>query len=258
VRDAEILLSHCLRKSRTWLYTWPDAPVTAGDIAQFTALLARRRNGEPVAYLVGHREFWSLDLEVASGTLIPRPDTETLVEWALELPLCDSAQVLDLGTGSGAIALALASERGGWQVQGVDLNQAAVALAKRNAARCRLSHVTFAQSDWFAGVSGKRFDLLVSNPPYIDSGDEHLSRGDLRFEPSSALVSGQSGLADIAHIVAAAPAHLLARGWLLLEHGFAQGPAVRQLLATHGFTDIMTRSDLAGRERVSGGRWSAD
>ncbi len=225
---------------------------------KFEALLARREAGEPVAYLTGEREFWSLPLAVNSYTLIPRPETETLIEWALDLPLPADAQVMDLGTGSGAIALALASERPRWQVVAIDASEEALTVARSNASTCNLQRVQMLQSDWFEGVTGSQFNLLVSNPPYVDSADVHLQQGDVRFEPQSALVSADNGLADIAHIIDKAPKHLLAAGWLLLEHGFAQGAAVRQLLASRGFTEVTTRSDLAGLERISGGRWHAE
>lgn len=258
VRDVEILLAHCLEKSRTWLYTWPDVELDPGRLAHFQQLLQRRRDGEPVAYLVGHREFWSLELEVAPSTLIPRPETEALVEWALELAMPDGARVMDLGTGSGAIALALASERPGWRVSGVDLSEAAVALATTNACKHGLERVQFTQSNWLCDVASEPFHLLVSNPPYIEENDAHLQTGDVRFEPRSALVSGADGLDDIAHITGQAPEHLCPGGWLLLEHGFEQGPAVRALLAQVGFGSVSTRNDLAGRERVTGGQWCAD
>lgn len=257
-RDLEILLGHCLGKTRTWLYTWPETELEPSAQARFDALLQRRRAGEPVAYLTGHREFWSLLLAVNESTLIPRPETETLVEWALELDLPAAASVLDLGTGTGAIALALASERPAWLVAGLDACEETVSLARSNALANNLSSVQFQQSDWFAAVSAIRYDLLVANPPYIERNDPHLSRGDVRFEPASALVAGEAGLADLRAIVAGAPDHLNKGGWLLLEHGFEQGESVRALLAGRGFSEVSTRADLSGNERISGGIWRAD
>jgi len=208
-----------------------------------------------VAYILGQQGFWSLDLEVSPDTLIPRPDTEVLVETALALPLAEDARVLDLGTGTGAIALALAHERPRWQVTGVDRIPAAVALAQRNAARLRLGNVEFAPSHWFAALAGERFTLIVSNPPYIAGSDSHLDEGDVRFEPRSALVAGPDGLDDIRELVAAAPAHLQSGGWLWLEHGFEQAAEVRELLVRQGFSAVESRRDLGGHERISGGRW---
>ncbi|MEH6587717.1 MAG: peptide chain release factor N(5)-glutamine methyltransferase [Halioglobus sp.] len=257
-RDAEILLCHCLDKARSWLYTWPEAQVPAESLEHFQQLLARRYQGEPIAYLTGHREFWSLDLQVAPSTLIPRPETETLVEWALALSLPANTAALDLGTGTGAIALALASERPDWRVRGLDVNEEAVQLARSNAQQNNLRRVEFTQSDWFAAVGKTRFQLLVSNPPYVEADDEHLSQGDVRFEPISALVAADNGLADLAHIVELAPDYLDDNGWLLLEHGFEQACAVRKLLTERGFGLVETREDLAGQERITGGRWLAD
>lgn len=252
-RDAEILLGHCLDRSRSWLYTWPEREVAVAQDQQYRRLLAARRHGQPIAYLVRQREFWSLPLEVDHHTLIPRPETETLVSLALALPLPADARVLDLGTGSGAIALALASERPGWQVSAVDASAGALAVARRNAARLALQRVSFVQSDWYSAVAGERFHLLVANPPYIDAGDEHLVQGDVRFEPRTALVAADAGLADLARLVAGASAQLHAGGWLLLEHGCGQGEAVRDLLRVAGFGEVTTHNDLAGLERISGG-----
>nr|WP_276606634.1 peptide chain release factor N(5)-glutamine methyltransferase [Haliea sp. SAOS-164] len=255
-RDAEVLLCHCLDKPRSWLYTWPDAEVADDVHQQFAVLLERRAQGEPVAHLTGSRGFWSLELAVESSTLIPRPETETLVEWALELPLPDSAAVLDLGTGTGAIALALASERPAWQVTGVDAEPAAIELARRNARRCGLAQVVFELSDWFAALGDARYHLVVGNPPYIAPDDPHLQRGDLRFEPHSALVAAADGLADLKHIVATARGHLQPGGWLLLEHGYEQGAAVRELFSEAGYAEVQTRHDLGGRERITGGQYA--
>lgn len=254
--DAELLLAGALHKDRTWLYTWADRELSCAELALAEPLLQRRCAGEPVAYILGWRDFWSLRLQTNPSTLIPRPDTETLIEWALELPLPATSRVLDLGTGTGAIALALASEQPSWQVSGVDQSAAAVALAQANASSNQLPRVSFQQSDWFSAVQGL-FDLVVSNPPYIDAADEHLSQGDVRFEPRSALVADDNGLRDLALIIEQAPVYLRADGWLLLEHGWQQAEAVCGLLRQRGFVDVQTRRDLGGQSRISGGRWPA-
>lgn len=252
--DAELLLAHALGKPRSYLHTWPEREPGAEQCQRFIEHLARRRRGEPVAYILGRQGFWSLDLEVAAHTLIPRPDTELLVETSLQLLPATAAQVLDLGTGTGAIALALASERQAWQVTGVDRVAEAVALAERNARQLRLDNVRFHQSHWFSGLQGHHYGLIVSNPPYIRAGDPHLSQGDVRFEPDSALVAGEDGLDDIRQIIAQAPAYLQDAGWLLLEHGYDQAEAVRALLAEGGFVEIESRRDYGGHERISLGR----
>ena len=254
-RDAEILLCHALGQSRSWLYTWPQREVPEHEADRYRQLLAGRRDGQPVAYLVGQREFWSLPLRVNQHTLIPRPETETLVSWALELELPPQARVLDLGTGTGAIVLALARERPGWQLQGLDSSEEALGVARFNAAMLALERVGFTRSDWYQAVAGQRFHLLLSNPPYIDAGDHHLQQGDLRFEPRGALVAADAGLADLAQLIAGAPAHLHPGGWLLLEHGYRQSEAVRALLHRAGFGQVATRRDLAGLERISGGSY---
>ncbi|VXB56874.1 N5-glutamine methyltransferase, modifies release factors RF-1 and RF-2 [Pseudomonas sp. 8AS] len=249
--DAELLLAFVLGKPRSYLRTWPEREPTAEQQAAFAALLIRRRAGEPVAYILGQQGFWSLDLEVAPHTLIPRPDTELLVETALELLPATPLRALDLGTGTGAIALALASERPGWRVTGVDRVIDAVALAERNRQRLQLNNAEFRPSQWFGALAGERYGLIVSNPPYIAAADRHLGEGDVRFEPVSALVSGVDGLDDIRQIIAQAPPHLEPGGWLLLEHGYDQAAAVRELLAAAGFARVHSRRDLGGHERIS-------
>lgn len=256
--DAELLLAHALGQSRSYLRTWPEREPDAAQCAAFAALLERRRAGEPVAYLLGRQGFWSLDLEVAPHTLIPRPDTELLVETALTLGPGGPARVLDLGTGTGAIALALACERPAWQVLGVDRVSEAVQLAERNRARLGLGNARFVESVWFSALVGEHFALIVGNPPYIAADDRHLNEGDVRFEPASALVAGEDGLDDIRRIVAEAPEHLEAGGWLLLEHGYDQAEAVRALFAARGFAAVESRRDLGGHQRITLGQWTGD
>ncbi|APX93698.1 protein-(glutamine-N5) methyltransferase, release factor-specific [Halomonas sp. 1513] len=249
--DAEVLLCHVLERDRTWLYTWGDRDIDAWSRARFEALLALRAGGWPVAYLTGEREFWGLPLATSPATLIPRPDTERLVEAALDRATADSGSLLDLGTGSGAIALAFASERPGWQAVGVDREPGAVALARANAERLAIANARFCQSDWFAALAGQRFALIVANPPYLAADDPHLSQGDVRFEPHSALVAAAAGMADLTWLIDTAREHLLPGGWLLLEHGMAQGEAVRSALNGAGYRQVETLDDLGGRERVS-------
>ncbi|MBH3413262.1 MULTISPECIES: peptide chain release factor N(5)-glutamine methyltransferase [Pseudomonas] len=252
--DAELLLAAAIGKSRSFLHTWPERIVSSEDAETYASYLQRRRAGEPVAYILGQQGFWKLDLEVAPHTLIPRPDTELLVETALELQPASPAKVLDLGTGTGAIALALASDCPAWQVTAVDRVEEAVALAERNRQRLGLGNVRVLVSHWFGSLAGQRFDLILSNPPYIRAEDPHLGEGDVRFEPSSALVAGSDGLDDLRVIVAQAPEHLVPGGWLLLEHGYDQAADVRALLTAQGFTEVASRKDLGGHERISLGR----
>jgi release factor glutamine methyltransferase len=252
--DAELLLAAALGKPRSFLRTWPERIVTREAKDLYGSFMERRRDGEPVAYILGHQGFWSLDLEVTPDTLIPRPDTELLVETVLALESVEHARVLDLGTGTGAIALALAHERAQWQVTGVDRIAGAVELAERNRVRLHIQNVSFKPSHWFEALSGERFDIIVSNPPYIPQNDPHLSQGDVRYEPVSALVAGNDGLDDIRLIAQQASEYLAPRGWLLLEHGFDQAPAVRELLTACGFASVESCRDLAQHERITLGR----
>jgi release factor glutamine methyltransferase len=251
--DAQLLLLHVLKREptdRAWLIAHDDDSLTAPQREQFVALCGRRAAGEPVAYLTGEKEFFGLPLQVDARVLVPRPDTETLVEWSLELLQGRAApSVIDLGTGSGAIALAIRSARPEAQVEAVDRSAGALQVAAGNAQRLGL-HVRFRHASWLEGAG--KYDLIVSNPPYIPATDPHLPS--LRHEPRQALVAGADGLDDLRAIVAAAPAHLLPNGWLLLEHGYDQAAAVRALLARAGFADVSSRQDLAGIARCSGGR----
>ena len=256
--DAEWLLAHVLGRPRSWLFAHSGDPVPTAAALRFASLSARRQAGEPVAYLTGTQGFWTLDLEVSPATLIPRPETELLVELALaRIPPDAAARIADLGTGSGAIALAIARERPRARVIATDASDAALAVARRNGLRNRVANVEFREGDWLAPLAGERFGLIASNPPYIAEGDPHLGEGDLRFEPPTALSSGSDGLVAIRRIVRDAPAHLAAGGWLLLEHGWDQGEPVRALLAQAGFIEVETARDLEGRDRVSLGRTAA-
>ncbi|HDT1123326.1 TPA: peptide chain release factor N(5)-glutamine methyltransferase [Klebsiella aerogenes] len=254
-RDAEILLGHVTGKARTWILAFDETVLMAEQLAELEALLARRANGEPVAHLVGQREFWSLPLFVSPATLIPRPDTECLVEQALVRLPQTACRILDLGTGTGAIALALASDRADCKVTAVDFMPDAAALAARNAAHLALNNVTVLQSDWFSALKGQRFAMIVSNPPYIDETDPHLAEGDVRFEPRTALVAADQGLADLAHIIREGRQYLLPNAYMLLEHGWKQGEAVRALFNEAGYLDVETCRDYGDNERLTLGRW---
>ncbi|PJD08325.1 protein-(glutamine-N5) methyltransferase, release factor-specific [Enterobacter mori] len=254
-RDAEILLEHVTGKSRTYLLAFGETLLTAEQEAQLAALLARRKTGEPVAHLVGEREFWSLPLYVSAATLIPRPDTECLVEQALARLSTAACSILDLGTGTGAIAVALATERPDCTVTAVDVMPDAVTLAQRNVERLGLGNVTVLQSSWFTALENRLFALIVSNPPYIDEHDPHLAQGDVRFEPLTALVAANEGLADLDHIVTTSRQHLLPGGWLLVEHGWTQGNAVRALFTNAGYREVATCRDYGGNERLTLGQW---
>jgi len=253
--DAELLLLQVVQQSRSWLFTHADDELSMDVQTAFSRLVERRVAGEPVAYIVGTRGFWTMDLEGTPATLIPRPETELLVELALQrLPVGAAVRVADLGTGSGAVALAIASERPQAQVVASDASVSALEVARRNAQRHGLGNVTFLHGDWLAPLAGRRFELIVSNPPYIEADDPHLLQGDLRFEPANALASGGDGLDDLRRIIADATACLESGGWLLFEHGWNQGDAVRDLLEVAGYRDVFTTKDLEQRDRVSGGR----
>lgn len=251
--EAQMLLMQVLNVSRAWLLAHATDILPDATIQSFESLLMRRLAGEPVAHILGYREFFGLHLEVTADTLIPRPDTETLVEAALQ-KCTGTMHVLDLGTGSGAVALAIAKHTPASHVTAVDASEAALQVAMRNARALSLGHVRFLLSDWFAAVTGERYDLIVSNPPYIEATDPHLQQGDLRFEPLTALASGADGLQDIRKIVAEAPQYLRPGGWLMLEHGYNQALAVQQLLNASGFQSVQTVSDLGGNPRVTLGQ----
>jgi len=250
--DNRILLCHALGLSRMGLITQSERALTNDEATHLAALIARRLAGEPVAYIIGRREFYGLDFAVDANVLIPRPETELLVELALER-LPPRGRVLDMGTGSGAIAVALAHARPDAAVTALDVSAGALAVAARNAA-ANGATVRFLQSDWFGALTDESFDLIVSNPPYIASGDRHLSEGDLRFEPAGALTDHADGLSALRRIVGGAPAHLVPGSWLLMEHGYDQSEAVQALLTAAGWQDVQSWHDLAGIARVTGGR----
>jgi release factor glutamine methyltransferase len=255
---AEVLLAQVLNRPRAALIAHDELPIEPATATRYRALIARRVAGEPIAYLTGRREFWSLPLEVTPAVLIPRPETELLVERALALLPATAAangkvRVADLGTGSGAIALALASERPGWRLTATDQSEAALAVARGNAARLRLGPIEFLAGDWFAPLVGRRFEAILSNPPYIALGDAALAA--LRHEPAGALSPGPTGLEALRRLITQAPAHLERQGWLLLEHGADQADAVAAALVAAGYARVRCHRDLAGRDRVTEGRW---
>lgn len=252
--DAELLLCAVLDKPRTYLYTWPDKSLSDEEFRQFEKLVVRRAAGEPVAHILGERGFWTLDLRVTADTLIPRPETELLVEVALAHLPGSGGRVADLGTGSGAIALAIASECPSCEVVAVERSVAALEVAQDNALRTGLDNVALHQGSWYQPLNGQRFDLIASNPPYICAEDPHLDEGDVRFEPITALASGVDGLDDIRLIIAGAGEHLEPGGWLLLEHGYDQGEEVCSLMKNAGFTAVSDKVDLQGHGRVALGQ----
>ncbi|HKM95951.1 MAG TPA: peptide chain release factor N(5)-glutamine methyltransferase [Buttiauxella sp.] len=254
-RDAEILLGFVTGKARTFILAFGETDLSTEQQQQLSVLLARRVQGEPIAHLVGEREFWSLPLRVSPVTLIPRPDTECLVEQALARMPATPCSVLDLGTGTGAIALAIASERPDCDVTALDLIQDAVELARDNARRLGITNVEILQSNWFGALNTHRFAVIVSNPPYIDEQDPHLSQGDVRFEPRSALVADNHGLADLRILVETSRNFLASGGWLLLEHGWQQAALVRELFTDAGYTEIQSCQDYGGNDRLTLGRF---
>lgn len=252
--DAELLLGFVLKKNAAWLMAHGTDDMPKDSHAEFLRILERRKAGEPIAHILGSRGFWTLDLTVTADTLIPRPETELLVELAIsKCALHKKIRVLDLGSGSGAVALAIAAECKNADVIAVDKSVAAIGVAEGNARSNHLS-VEFLHSDWFSALENQKFDLVVSNPPYIPESDPHLGQGDLRFEPISALASGADGLDDIRLIVSPAPAFCLPQAWLMIEHGFDQGEAVRGLFSKAGFCNVETVQDLEQRDRVTIGQ----
>lgn len=257
--DVAVLLAHALERDKTYLYTWPDRELTAAQQQVFESLLVQRQKGVPIAYLVGEKEFWSLPIKVSSDTLIPRPDTELLVQLGLELFASDSPRTIaDLGTGTGAIALALAHERSRWQVLGADISPQIVALAEQNRVAFQLMNLRFVVSDWCSALPKQAFDLILGNPPYIAADDPHLLCGDVRFEPKTALVSEEDGLHDIKCIATQAKDHLKLQGFLLLEHGCQQAQAVREILSAAGYSNMKTFQDLAGLDRATQCQWRGE
>ena len=250
--DAEVLLAHSLQKNRTWLVTWSDKALTDTDINQFNELLQRRVSGEPIAHITGTREFWSLPLSVTTDTLIPRPDTELIIEKILDTyPASSDISLADLGTGSGAIALALASERPHWKITATDQSAGALEIAKQNAHNLNLDNITFRLGNWFEPLENHLFDIIVSNPPYIPHADPHLTQGDARFDPISALASGDDGLDDIRLIAAQAGSHLKNQGKLFIEHGYDQKSEMLDIFTKNDFIEIQQAHDIANNPRLT-------
>lgn len=256
--DGELLLAHVLGKPREYLFTWPDAQIEETNLKSFESLLSRRSQGEPVAYLTGSQAFWDFELVVNPSVLIPRPETELLVEKAIELSdelEFEQVAIADLGTGSGAIAIALAKHNAAWQITAVDKSADALAVAKNNGDRLSASNISFFLSSWCSALSESSFDIIAANPPYVEAGDAHLSEGSLPFEPMMALVAEGQGLADIQHIIDESKRCLKAGGWLIIEHGFDQSSAVTQLMGVAGYKKIGINADLAGIDRIAFGQW---
>lgn len=256
--DAEVLLLATINQARTYLFTWPEKELADEQQAQFLSFIEQRRQGKPVAHITQYREFWSLNFKVSPATLIPRPDTETLVELALDKATSKQGKLLDLGTGTGAIALSLASELPDWQVTAVDYQLDAVLLANDNKSQLGITNAEILQSNWFSALAGEKFDLIVSNPPYIDPQDPHLQQGDVRFEPLSALIAEKQGMADLEFIITKSREFLNESGWLLLEHGYDQGQLVRDFFAKMAYKVITTEKDLGGNDRVTLAQWAPE
>jgi release factor glutamine methyltransferase len=249
--DCKVLLADCLQREVVYLHTWPEKWLDDEQMTKFQAFITQRALGHPVAHIIGYRDFWSLRLKVSPATLIPRPETELLIEIALTLKFAEHLKVLDLGTGTGAIALALASENPNWLITGLDKSSQALVLAKDNAIMHKLERVNFIQSDWFSAVEQQQFDLIVTNPPYIEDNNQYLKQGDVRFEPSSALTSGLDGLDDIRLIVSQSKYYLTNNGWLMIEHGYQQSDQVTDILLAQGFNQVRSELDLNGLPRVT-------
>ena len=255
--DAEVLLCHCLHKNRSFIRAWPEHQLTDQQAAEFLTLIAERQQGVPIAYLTGEREFWSRLFKVNPDVLIPRPDSELLIELSLDLlPTTQASKIIDLGTGSGILGITLAAERPGSQVIACDLSPAALNTAQDNAQQLQIDNVRFLASNWFSAITDRDFDLVISNPPYIDQHDPHLQQGDVRFEPDSALISAENGLQDIRLLADQARQHLKPDGYLLIEHGYDQQTAVQALIKRFNYQQITTHRDYAGNPRVTSGQWS--
>lgn len=258
--DAELFLAAALNCSREYIYTWPNDEVSRRQLNTYHSYLERRRGGEPVAYILGRQAFWDFDLTVNESVLIPRPETEQLVEWAIDLLSCcssDCVHIADLGTGSGAIALALASTNHFWQLSAVDVSEDALKVARMNAEELNLTNIDYIHASWCDGFTQDKFDLIVANPPYVVKGDPHLREGDLPFEPELALISDESGKADIRRIAQSSREFLKDDSWLLLEHGYDQKQEVEIILKSLGYKDIECRQDYAGIDRMTIGKWFA-
>ncbi len=252
--DAQVLLCHVLQCNSAHLMTWPEKDLDKNQAASFLQLVEQRKQGLPVAHLTGQREFWSLNFSVDNSTLIPRPETETLVEFILEkFGDRKNLKLLDLGTGTGTIAIAIAHEKPAWQIVACDISEQALALAKKNSERHHTSNTTFILSDWFSNIKEHDFDIIVSNPPYIAEGDPHLRSGDVRFEPQSALTAGETGMTDIEHLCTRAKNHLQKNGWLIVEHGYNQAQIVADCFAENAYAQIEQRKDLSGHTRMTAG-----